>query len=630
MIRDLPSTSTSTVVKELLRLRNDVGAMAMGRVLTLIVSVDEDDADAALQAANDATRLHPARIVVVVSANSRGKGRLDAQIRVGGDAGASEIVVLRLYGDLTRQQAAVVTPLLLPDSPIVAWWPGEAPKDVADSPVGQMAHRRITDAAAEGRDGTTELRRRARTYRPGDTDLAWTRITRWRALLAASLEGAPYEPVDSATVVAEAGDPSAELLAGWLAHALRTPVSLARSGSGTGLVSVRLDRASGPVDLVRSDDGTDTATLSRVDSLPRLVALHTPSLAESLAEELRRLDADEVYASALCEGIPLVRRSGSRQEAVGAGRAPDGPASIDTSGRRQVASSRLTGPPPSDDTTRDGVRDRVVEGLESARRSDVRVHPDKVSLADAVVSELVRRVEAAVADRGEAHVVLTGGSMGSAVVESLARRGRAGDLDRAVWREVHLWWGDERFVPSGSPDRNDAQADEAGLGEVPVLRRNVHRAPSGRSPQRLAEAAARYATALAEHAAPVEPAAEAGRVAVPELDVVLLGVGPDAHVASLFPGSPQLRLTSVTTAAVPDSPKDPPMRVTLTLPALSSGRAVWLVVAGEDKAEAVDRALAARDDPELPASCVRGRDETVWWVDEACAPSTVLEGSRTG
>ena len=112
MIRDLPSTSTSTVVKELLRLRNDVGAMAMGRVLTLIVSVDEDDADAALQAANDATRLHPARIVVVVSANSRGKGRLDAQIRVGGDAGASEIVVLRLYGDLTRQQAAVVTPLL--------------------------------------------------------------------------------------------------------------------------------------------------------------------------------------------------------------------------------------------------------------------------------------------------------------------------------------------------------------------------------------------------------------------------------------------------------------------------------------------------------------------------------------
>lgn len=628
MIRDLPSTSTSTVVKQLLRLRNDVGAMAMGRVLTLIVSVDEDEADAAVQAANDATRQHPARILVVVSANSRGKGRLDAQIRVGGDAGASEIVVLRLYGDLTRQQAAVVTPLLLPDSPIVAWWPGAAPTDVAASPVGQMAHRRITDAAADGHDGSTELRRRARTYRPGDTDLTWTRITRWRALLAASLEGPPYEPVESATVVAQEGEPSAGLLAGWLAHALGAPVSIARSAPGTGLVSVRLERASGPVDLVRSDAGKDTATLTRAGSLPRLVALHTPSLAEALAEELRRLDADEIYAAALCEGIPQVRRAGTRTQAVGAGRAPDGPASVDTSGRRRMASSRLSGPPPPDGASRDGVRDRVAEGLQTARRADVRVRPDKASVAQAVVAELVDRVEAAVAERGEAHVVLTGGSMGSAVMAALAGRARAGELDRSVWRAVHLWWGDERFVPSGSPDRNDAQADEAGLGDLPVLRRNVHRAPSGSSPQRLGEAAARYATALAEHAAPVSADDPEGRVAVPDLDVVMLGVGPDAHVASLFPGSPVLRLTSVTTAPVPDSPKDPPRRITLTLPALRSGRAVWLVVAGEDKAEAVDRALSARDDPQLPASCVRGRSETVWWVDEACAPDTAGQGTR--
>ncbi|MFX0538714.1 6-phosphogluconolactonase [Ornithinimicrobium sp. Y1847] len=624
MIRDLPSTSTAAVSKELITLRNDVGAMAMGRVLTLLVPVGEEDADAAIRAANDATRQHPARILVLVSANSRGKGRLDAQIRVGGDAGASEIVVLRLYGELSRQQAAVVTPLLLPDSPIVAWWPGESPKDVAASPVGQMAHRRITDADANG-SAATQLRRRAQTYLAGDTDLAWTRITRWRALLASSLEAAPFEPVLAATVTGAADDPGADLLAGWLAHALRTRVTRVRSAAGVGLVNVRLDRESGPIDLVRSEDGTDTAVLARAGTMPRLVALRTPSLAEALAEELRRLDADEIYATALQDGMPQVRRGGTRTEAVRAGKIAAGPAEVSTGGSPAVRADRLArAQEPSDETSQDGIRERVRQELDDAEHADTKVLPDQDAVAEAVVDALIEVVVDAVRSRGIAHVALTGGSMGTAVMTALAARARRGDLERSLWRDVHLWWGDERYLPDNDPERNDTQADEAGLGEVPVLAKHVHRIPSGAGRDRIGEATARYATELATWAEPPreqlsQPAAKRAHPPVPRFDVLLLGVGPDGHVASLFPGHAALRLVTPSTTAVTDSPKPPPERVTLTLPAINAGRAVWLVVSGADKADAVARSLAAREDHEVPASCVRGTSATVWWLDEAAA-----------
>lgn len=328
MIVDLPSTSTRTVARRLIRLREGVGAMAMGRVLTLLVVVDEKGADEAISAANDATRQHPARILVVALGNRRGSARLDAQIRVGGDAGASEIVVLRLYGELTGHGDAVVIPLLLPDSPVVAWWPGPADADVAGSALGRMAHRRVTDATAGGR-AATELRRRARHYQAGDTDLAWTRITRWRALLAASLEAEPFEPVTAVTVAGEPECPSCDLLAGWLAAALRCPVTRVRTPAGSGLVSVRMERDSGPIDLVRTDDGQDTAVLHRTSAQPRLVALHSPALPGALAEELRRLDADEVYARALRDGLPLVRRGGTRSAAIREGHLADGPAELE-------------------------------------------------------------------------------------------------------------------------------------------------------------------------------------------------------------------------------------------------------------------------------------------------------------
>lgn len=321
MIIDLPSTTTGEVSKRLVRMRADVGAMALGRVLTLVIVVDDEHVDEAIEVANTASRQHPCRIVVVAGGNKRGRARLDAQIRVGGDAGASEVVVMRLYGRLSAQGRSVTLPLVLPDSPIVAWWPRTAPADVANDPIGSLAQRRITDAS-QARNVRTELSKRAETYVDGDTDLAWTRVTLWRGLLAAALDQAPFSPATEATVVGAGDSPSAQLLAAWLAHSLRCPVRLARSVQGSGIVSVRLARSVGTIDLVRPEG--DTATLIQDGQPDRKIALPHRSDAECLADELRRLDPDEVYEDALVRGMPIVRRTRSTtaSEAVAAGVAP--------------------------------------------------------------------------------------------------------------------------------------------------------------------------------------------------------------------------------------------------------------------------------------------------------------------
>jgi glucose-6-phosphate dehydrogenase assembly protein OpcA len=316
MIVDLPGSSTSAVCKEMVKMRNDVGAMTLGRVLTLIIVIEEESsADEAISAANDASRQHPCRIIALVRGNTRGASRLDAQIRVGGDAGASEVIVLGLHGALARDGNSVVIPLLLPDSPVVAWWPKEAPPDVSESAIGQMAQRRITDAG-EARNHRTELKRRADTYKPGDTDLAWTRITLWRALLAAALDEPPYEPVVAATVTGAIDSPSTDLLAAWLARALGCPVTRTRTAAGTGTVSVRLDRRCGNLDLVRP--GGTVATLAETGRPVRQISLDRRQLPECLAEELRRLDPDEVYAETLTKGLAKVGAHGWAKSAAGA------------------------------------------------------------------------------------------------------------------------------------------------------------------------------------------------------------------------------------------------------------------------------------------------------------------------
>jgi glucose-6-phosphate dehydrogenase assembly protein OpcA len=320
MIVDLPDTTTAAISTKLIRLRQDVGAMALGRVLTLIiVAYPGTEPDEAIEAANDASRQHPCRIIALVVSDTGGDTRLDAQIRVGGDAGAGEVVVMRLHGALSAHGDSVVIPLLLPDSPVVAWWPREAPSDVSASTIGQMAQRRVTDAAA-ARDPRAEMKCRAASYEPGDTDLAWSRITLWRGLLAAALDQPPYEPVVAATVTGASDSPSADLLAGWLAHALKCPVTRIPTAAGTGMTGVRLERRTGNIDLERPDGAV--AILTQSGQPVSRISLGRRGLAECLADELRRLDPDEIFGETLTKGLGKVtdQRAASKKAATSANR----------------------------------------------------------------------------------------------------------------------------------------------------------------------------------------------------------------------------------------------------------------------------------------------------------------------
>ncbi|WP_053202970.1 glucose-6-phosphate dehydrogenase assembly protein OpcA [Jiangella muralis] len=307
MIIDIPSTTAGDVAKRLVELREKHGAVALGRVLTLVLVTEEAGAEDAIESANQASHEHPCRIIAVIKGTSRGSARLDAQIRVGGDAGASEVVVLRMFGPLTGHAESVIVPLLLPDNPVVAWWPAESPPVPADDPVGRLAQRRITDAAACKRPAAA-LQERAETYQPGDTDLSWTRLTLWRALLAAALDQPPHEEITAARVVGGPDNPSADLLAGWLAHTLRIPVTRTKATGVDGLFSVRLDRASGPIAIERPDD--EVATLTVPGRADRRVALPRRGAGDSLAEELRRLDPDDVYAEVIQEGLVELHETG--------------------------------------------------------------------------------------------------------------------------------------------------------------------------------------------------------------------------------------------------------------------------------------------------------------------------------
>jgi glucose-6-phosphate dehydrogenase assembly protein OpcA len=315
VIVDLPSTTTSVIAKKLVTLRTHGGSLALGRVLTLVVVTDDTaDTEDAIEAANAASRLHPCRVIVLVRGSKKAAGRLDAQIRVGGDAGASEVIVLRAYGPLAGGEAGagMVVPMLLPDAPIVAWWPGAAPTKPAEDPIGRLANRRITDSAAD-RNPLRAIEHRALTYVPGDTDLAWTRLTMWRALLAAALDQPPYDDITSVVVDGEAESASTDLLAGWLSSRLKVPVKRTKKHTGGGVHSVRMERRGGAVELVRPD--AKIGSLTQPGQPERRVALARRSLADCLSEELRRLDADEIYADALgtvCEVPGLAERPSNR------------------------------------------------------------------------------------------------------------------------------------------------------------------------------------------------------------------------------------------------------------------------------------------------------------------------------
>ena len=251
--------------------------------------------------------------------------------------------------------------------------------------------------------------------------------------------------------------------------------------------------------------------------------------------------------------------------------------------------------------------------------TSVVVHADAAVLAPAVAARLIVRIVDAQAAQGSAHVVLTGGRVAGAVLRAIRDSPAAGAID---WSRVDLWWGDERFLPAGDPDRNETQAREALLDALPLDPARVHPMPPSDGPDGDdAEAAARrYAAELA--------AAAGGTGDLPHFDVLMLGVGEDGHVASIFPGHPVGHGTG-TVAAEHDSPKPPPTRTTLTLRAIGTAEEVWLIAAGKDKAEAVGKAFEGPDPAQLPAAGATGVRHTRWLLDEAAAVD-VPQKSRTG
>ena len=312
MIYDLPDTTTGAVNKKIIDIRESGGAVALGRVMTLIIVTEEGNAEEAIRAANDASREHPCRVIAVVRGNRRGTNRLDAQIRVGGDAGASEVIVLRLYGALAEHGDSVMVPFLLPDAPIVVWWPAECPVDPVHDAIGRMAQRRITDAA-RAKNPIKALQQGAAHHAPGDTDLAWSRITLWRGLLAAALDEPPYEPVIAASVSGGSDSPSTDLLAAWLALYLKCPVTRERAAVGKGMLGVSLERRGGTIDLQRPDGVV--ATLTQPGQPERRIALAPRADRDCLAEELRRLDPDEVFAEVVTSGLTLLLANGAAKKA---------------------------------------------------------------------------------------------------------------------------------------------------------------------------------------------------------------------------------------------------------------------------------------------------------------------------
>ncbi|WP_078843489.1 glucose-6-phosphate dehydrogenase assembly protein OpcA [Streptomyces albus] len=294
---DLTDTTSSQINSSLVKARRAAGSPAVGMVLTLIIVTDEGNHYDALKSASQASQEHPSRILVVIkrpgrSPRDRKLARLDAEVRVGGETGTSETVLLRLHGELAHHAHSVVLPLLLPDTPVVVWWPEDAPAHPNEDLLGKLAARRITDASAT-EDPVSTLALRAETYTPGDTDLAWTRITPWRSVLAAALDQR-HAPVESAVVEGEAYNPSSELLALWLADRLKVPVAR-KVSAGPGLTAVRLTTGEGEICLHRADGSL--AALKMPGQPDRHVALQRRETSELIAEELRRLDPDEAFAA---------------------------------------------------------------------------------------------------------------------------------------------------------------------------------------------------------------------------------------------------------------------------------------------------------------------------------------------
>lgn len=307
MIIELENTTASQIGQRILSARGRVG-VPTGLVFTMIVVAEQCNTDEVIAASIDAGQEHPSRILVI--SDGDGPTRLDARIQVGGEV-PGDIIELTFRGELAQHRASAVLPLLLPDSPVVAWWPGAAPAVPGEDQIGRLAQRRITDAMGAA-DPIPVLVERAHNRAPGDIDLVWTRLTRWRGLLAAAVEQYP-SPIRQVMVRATPGNAAGELLAAWLESRLGLQAQLAEVQGDYGIMGVELSTDAGEIRLTRTDGSMATF---RAPGVPgRLVALPRRDLNALITEELRRLEDDAAYSQAM---TTLATRWDALTEADGA------------------------------------------------------------------------------------------------------------------------------------------------------------------------------------------------------------------------------------------------------------------------------------------------------------------------
>ena len=321
MIVDLPGTTVSGISKRLVLLRREGGATTLGRVLTLVIVAPSDQIEDAISAANVASREHPMRIIALAEPTEHAAAadvepRLDGQIRVGADAGAGDVIVLRPHGAAGRNADQLLSGLLLADAPVVVWWAGDAPSRASETSLGRLAQRRIVDSGGVG-DAPARLRATSASYRPGDTDLAWSRLTLWRAQLAAALDNVPSgsDPrsrIIGATVRGTLRSSSTLLLAAWLRLQLGVPVDqqeMPEQGPDEdrrawGIHSVEIHTAAGDISIARTR-GVFAAITQPGHPLLE-VPLPRRSVSECLIEDLRLLRPDTLYGRVITEGLPLL------------------------------------------------------------------------------------------------------------------------------------------------------------------------------------------------------------------------------------------------------------------------------------------------------------------------------------
>ncbi|NYE20263.1 6-phosphogluconolactonase [Microbacterium immunditiarum] len=251
---------------------------------------------------------------------------------------------------------------------------------------------------------------------------------------------------------------------------------------------------------------------------------------------------------------------------------------------------------------------------ETSNEKRVVILSDPAALAEAVASRFLSRIAKRSDHKRLVHVSLTGGTMGSAVLKAVAADPRAASLD---WSKVHFWWSDERWVPRGDADRNEKQAREALLDHLDIPAENIHSVAASDEGLDLDAAARLYERELARFSS--------DHGTWPSFDVCFLGVGPDGHIASLFPDRPEIHVTDRAVLPVRESPKPPPERVSMTRPVINASRRLWMVLAGADKASALGLALAGASYGSVPAAGAKGRKRTVFFVDEAAAANVPPE-----